>query len=102
MRKQKNKNRNDEYIHKVETFGKECLRFTKAAYREIANYGLDTDEILDCLNRGADSGRKRKKGVIEKCLNRKDRVLKVVAAESWDYANKETVWAIIHIGLVKK
>ena len=102
MHKQKNKNRNDKYIRKVETFRKEDLRFTKAAYREIADYGLSTEELLECLNKGECSGRKRKDGVIEKCLNKKGRVLKVVAAESWDYAGKKIVWAIIHIGEVKR
>ncbi|OIO26671.1 hypothetical protein AUJ15_00815 [Candidatus Micrarchaeota archaeon CG1_02_55_41] len=100
MRKQTLKSNNGKYILCVETFCAKDLRFTKAAYRELADYGLTTQDILTCLNEGC-AGRRRKKGVFEKCLKRKKSVLKVVVAESWDYANKETAWAIIHIGRVK-
>ena len=99
MKKQTLKSNNKKYIRCVETFRAEDLRFTKAAYRELADYGLTTQDVLTCLNEGY-AGRRRKKGVFEKCLKRKS-VLKVVVAESWDYANKETAWAIIHIGRVK-
>ena len=95
------KNINDKCIHRIETFVGGDLRFTKAAYRELANYGLSTQDVLDCLNRGTDSGRKRKKGVFEKCLKHDKKIVKVVVAESWDYFNKKMVWAIIHIGRVK-
>jgi len=102
MKKQTFKSNNLKYILNVETFEREDLRFTKAAYRELAGHGLTTEDVLACLNEGRDFKRKRKKGVFEKCLKRKKNVLKVVVAESWDYTNKKMVWAVIHIGKIKK
>ena len=89
---------NDKYIRRVETFRREDLRFTKAAYSEIAEYDLSVGDVLECLNCGRDSGRRRKRGIVERCL----RGLKVVVAESWDMHEKRPVWAVIHVGKVGK
>lgn len=102
MKKQTLKSNNSKYICNVETFIGEDLRFTKASYSELADYCLSTKDVLTCLNEGYDFERKRKKGIFEKCLKRKKSVLKVVVVESWDYSNKKMVWAVIHLGKVKK
>ncbi|VVB68157.1 Uncharacterised protein [Candidatus Norongarragalina meridionalis] len=74
------------------------MRFTKAAYSEIAEYELSVEDVLECLNCGRDSGRRRMRGVVERCL----RGLKVVVAESWDLHEKRHVWAVIHVSKVGK
>ncbi|MBI5036792.1 hypothetical protein HZC09_05615 [Candidatus Micrarchaeota archaeon] len=50
------------------------------------------------LEEGRDfPGKKRKSGVAERCLGRKDGSIKVVAAESLQYSTNEWVWIVIHV-----
>lgn len=56
---------------------------TKSAYYEMIDLRLDLYDVLEVLERGRDCERsKRAKGTVEKCLRRKKKTYKVVAAES--------------------
>ena len=74
---------------------------TKAAMDELFKYGLDLNDVLAVLEEGKPSGRARKKGVFEYCLERGGFAVKVVVAESLDVFNKRDCWAVVHVGRVK-
>lgn len=66
-------------------------------YYELLNLGFDLYDVLTILEEGKRCERsKRKKGIVEKCLRRKNRTYKVVVAETI-YLGKPA-WAIIHVG----
>lgn len=70
---------------------------TQAAYHEMIDLQFDLYDVLDVLERGYDCERsKRAKWIVEKCLRRKGKTYKVVAAESTYLGSP--AWRIIHVG----
>ena len=68
---------------------------SKDASNEMYAIGLTTWECLDVLKDGFECrASKRAKNVEEKCLKRKNRIVKVVAVE------RERHWMIIHVGMI--
>jgi len=74
---------------------------TKSALNELIKYYMDLGDVVRILELGHVS-RKRKKGTIEKCLNRKDEVIKVVVVQSYNYSLKIDCWVIKHVGVYKR
>ena len=76
------------------------VRYSRAAYYEMARHGLAPFEVIEVLENGFETGR-RSEGVVEKCLRRKKGLLKVVACESRDYSSGENVWVVAHIAVMR-
>ena len=68
---------------------------SKDASNEMYTIGLTTHECLDVLVHGFECGASKRAGnVEEKCLRRKNKIIKVVAVE------RERHWMIIHVGMI--
>lgn len=68
------------------------------AMRELFSLKLDLLDVKEILESGydcAESG--RKENIIEKCLGKKGKVIKVVIAKGYNYSLKTECWVIIHI-----
>ena len=58
-------------------------------------------DVLDVLENGIDSGQKRKKGMIERIKKSKDKTVKVLVAESYNYDICEDIWLLVHVGVTR-
>ena len=66
---------------------------------ELRQYEMDLDDVVDVLNEGYDCQRsKRRKGVVEKCLNRSDKTIKVVIQKGYIEFDGKDCWELIHVG----
>ncbi|MEW6070423.1 MAG: hypothetical protein AB1485_07390 [Candidatus Thermoplasmatota archaeon] len=74
---------------------------TRSAYRDLENLTLDLFEILDVLENGYDCPKgKRRAGIIERCLRKGKKVLRVVIAEGkflYPDGYVEDVYWLIHV-----
>ena len=77
------------------------VRYSTSAYHEMSRYNLGQHDILGVLELGMETVAKRTTGVVEKCLQKKQGLLKVVVAESFDYSSKQVVWTVIHVAIIK-
>ena len=69
------------------------INSTKRASQELWQLGLDLDDILVILEKGYDcSASKRKKEVIEKCIAKGKKIIKIVLIDC------ESYWLLIHVG----
>ena len=60
-------------------------------------------DILDILEQGYDCAKsKRKKGTIERCLDRKKITMRVVIVRAYNYSLDSEAWVIIHVGITSK
>jgi len=72
----------------------------KEVWHELMRLGMDLNDVLFILENGFDCGEKRRKNIIEKCLIRKNKVLKVVVElkvskkgnEYWKDKTCRNVW----------
>ena len=70
---------------------------TKDAQKEMDEIGVDLWRIKETLERGYDCSKsKRAKNVVERCLFRKNKEIRVVAALV--EFNEGEFWRIIHVG----
>ncbi|MBS3050708.1 MAG: hypothetical protein J4400_00980 [Candidatus Aenigmarchaeota archaeon] len=70
---------------------------TRDAQHEMDELSLDLWRVKEILEQGYDcSGSKRSKNIIEKCLFRKNKEMRVVAALV--EFNQGEFWRIIHVG----
>lgn len=75
------------------------IEFTEHASREITSLGLNHFEVLKILEEGFDCQRsKRKEYVREKCIIKRNKIIKVVAARKFNSFFNEDIWLIIHAG----
>src|SRR3989338_11135040 len=76
----------------------------KSPSRELEELGLDLIDAASVLEEGFEcsSGGRRKEGIIERCLQRGDKVIRVVAAEglldNLD-GEKELVYYLVHVSI---
>lgn len=76
---------------------------TRSAMTELYNENLDLCAALDVLERGYDCPRgRRSKGIIERCLDKGRKTIRVVVAKSFNFSLDSEVWAIIHVGITSK
>ncbi|MFH1506631.1 MAG: hypothetical protein ABIE94_06645 [archaeon] len=66
--------------------------------QELMQEGTDLSDVLDILENGYESPRKRKRGTVEKWLNRGNKTYNAVIVKDYYETNKEEVWLLIHFG----
>lgn len=67
---------------------------TRCAMTELYNENLDLNAVLDVLERGYDCPRSRRsKEIIERCLDRGRKTIRVVVAKSFNFSLDTEVWA---------
>ena len=70
---------------------------------ELYKCNLSLRDILDVLEQGYDCAKsKRKKGIIERCLDRKKKTTRVVIVKAYNYSLESEVWVVIHVGITSK
>ena len=67
---------------------------------ELAKEGLDLFDVAEILEKGYETHRKRREGVIERYLDKDDKTIEVVVQKS--YCFEEEVWEVIHAGSFAK
>lgn len=78
------------------------IRPTKSAYYELKELNMDLYDVVQILQEGCEcSTSERKEGTVEKCLDIKNKTIKVVVARSYEFWSKREVYAIIHVGKFK-
>lgn len=76
---------------------------TKTAHQEMEASDMDLFDVCAILEDGYNcSSSKRKKNVVEKCLDRKRKTYKVVIAKSYNYSRQEDIWLLIHVGVFRR
>ena len=70
---------------------------------ELYKCNLSLRDIRDVLEQGYDCAKsKRKKGIIERCLDRKKKTTRVVILKAYNYSLDSEVWVVIHVGITSK
>lgn len=74
---------------------------TLSATRELLKLNMDLYDVLKILEKGFDCTKsKRKSGVIERCVKKKNKIFKVVIVkDEWRWSG-EKVWTITHVGVL--
>lgn len=63
---------------------------------ELEEERMDLDDVVEVLETGFDcSTSKRESGILERCIQKKDRIIKVVVEEGDEY------WGLRHVGSFK-
>jgi hypothetical protein len=74
-----------------------------AAMRELFDSKMDLIDVKEILELGYDCAKsKRKKEVLERCLERKGKSIKVVVAKGYNYSLKTDCWVVIHVKGIKR
>lgn len=82
------------------SFGGLPLACTHSAYGELRDLGLDLGEIRESLEFGFNCSRsRRKKGILERCLRRGSKVLRVVVARGFNEFLERECWVVIHVSI---
>ncbi len=74
---------------------------TLSATRELLKLNMDLYDVLKILEKGFDcTESKRKSGVIERCVKKKNKIFKVVIVkDEWRWSG-EKIWTITHVGVL--
>lgn len=66
---------------------------------ELVEHGMDLDDVAKVLKEGYDCARsKRRKGVLEKCIDRGNKTIKVVVQRGNIELDGQDCWELIHVG----
>ena len=66
---------------------------------ELVEHGMDLDDVADVLNEGYNCSRsKRRKGVLEKCIDKGNKTIKVVVQRGNIELDGQDCWELIHVG----
>ena len=88
---------------KIPTYEGFTLIPTRSAMKEMYDLGIDMTTVAEVLEDGYDCYRsKRKKGTIEKCIDKGSKTLKIVVVQSFNHSLQADVWAITHAGMFTK
>ncbi len=72
-----------------------------SAAAELWRYYLDLHDIVGVLEEGYDCAESRRlKGVFEKCLKRRDKVIKAVVVLDYNRFLRTECWLLKHVGVV--
>lgn len=74
------------------------IAVTDSAMRELMKEEKTLYDVVKILENGYDAPRKRKKGIIEKWLDKGNKVFNVVIVKDYDEILKEDCWVLIHFG----
>jgi hypothetical protein len=70
--------------------------YKRGVLSELEEEGLDLDDVVEILETGFDcSASKRDRGIIERCVQKKNRIIKVVVEDAEEY------WGLMHVGSFK-
>ena len=76
---------------------------SRSAMNELYDNNMDLYAVLDVLENGYDCPKdKRSKDLIERCLDRKRKTIRVVVAQSFNYYFDSESWVIVHVGITSK
>ncbi len=76
---------------------------SRSAMNELYNNSLDLYAVLDVLEHGYDCSKgRRSKGILERCLDKGKKTIRVVVAKSYNYSLDSEVWVITHVGMTSK
>jgi len=74
-------------------------RAQKNVLDELVQHGMDLDDVKEVLNLGYDCSRsRRRKDVLERCLDRGDKTIKVVVQRGFIVLDGKDCWELIHVG----
>ena len=77
---------------------------TLASTRELLKHNKDLTDVLEILENGYGcSASKRAKNIVEKCLRKDNKEIKVVVAKThivYPDNYKEDVWRLLHFGII--
>ena len=69
-----------------------------SAMRELMKYGKMLSDIAVMLEQGHDAPRRRKKGIVEKWIDKGKKTFNIVIAKDYNEQAKKEVWILIHFG----
>lgn len=74
-------------------------RGQKNVLDELVKYGMDLDDVAEILNEGYDCARsKRRKGVLERCIDKGKKTIKVVVQRGFIELDGKECWELIYVG----
>ena len=73
-----------------------------SATHEMLKHDKSIDDIVDVLEQGYPSPRRRKKGTIERWIDRGNKTFNAVIVKDYNAEEKEDVWVLIHFGKFTK
>lgn len=74
-------------------------RGQKNVLNELTKYGMDLDDVANILREGYDCSRsKRRKGVLERCVDKGNKTIKVVVQRGFIELDGKECWEVIHVG----
>jgi len=74
------------------------IAISHAAMHELMQEGKTIYEVVEILEKGYDAQRKRKKGTIEKWLDKGKKTYNVVIVKDYHEFLREECWVLIHFG----
>ncbi|MFH0714482.1 MAG: hypothetical protein V1847_01570 [Candidatus Diapherotrites archaeon] len=73
---------------------------SRSAFRELCRQGMTIADAIRVLEEGFDCEvSPRKKEVLEKCVRKGRKMLKVVAVKSFNYSMNCECWLLLHVGI---
>jgi len=69
-----------------------------SAMRELIKYERLIQDVINILENGYDTPRKRKEGTIERWYDKGKKTFNVVIVKSYNISMKEECWILIHFG----
>lgn len=70
---------------------------------ELAYFGMDLYDVQEILNEGYNCSRsQRRKGIVEMCVHRDNKIVKVVVQKGCIEINGKECWELIHVGKFSK
>ena len=72
---------------------------TKSAEDEMEKLGIYTFQLENMLKKSFPCERKRRKGIHERCIKKKNKVLKIVLEEMTSRRSGRKYWRIRHAGI---
>lgn len=66
---------------------------------EMTKLGFDGWDVLEILKEGYDcSASRRREGILERCMDKGRKTVKVVTVKSYNWSLESDVWVITHVG----
>lgn len=78
------------------------IAVTNSAMRELMKEEKTLYDVVEILENGYDAPRKRKKGTIEKWLDKGNKTFNAVIVRDYNEIMKEDCWVLIHFGKFTK
>jgi len=80
--------------------GREIVIFSRRVHQELEELGIDLWTVKYILEYGFDCSRsKRKKWIVERCIRKDRKVVKVVVKEFETFLGNR-VWILLHVGMI--